>query len=240
MKQSIQILLLCIILFIVTLGAYYPAWNGTPIWDDDHHITRPELRSLDGLGRIWTRAWRHRSSIILSFIVYSARISSLGRLSSWLSSTEHFTPYFISVFISKNFTVSEIPALGLPRLFLPYIPSRWNRLPGYRTKNTLSGSFPFHGFHISEIQPKWKKSALFFFRRTFLFLLAVEIRNCDITSVALAIFWWQRGKINGTGLWFLIPFFIIGLSSGVFTSWVERKLSALKEGNLTFLYRTVL
>jgi hypothetical protein len=54
MKQSKQILLLSIILFVVTLGAYYPAWNGTPIWDDDHHITRPELRSLDGLGRIWT------------------------------------------------------------------------------------------------------------------------------------------------------------------------------------------
>src|ERR1700675_1543146 len=34
-------------------AAYLPAWNGTPIWDDDAHLTRPELRSLDGLTRIW-------------------------------------------------------------------------------------------------------------------------------------------------------------------------------------------
>jgi hypothetical protein len=25
-------------LFIVTLSAYQPAWNGKPIWDDDRHI----------------------------------------------------------------------------------------------------------------------------------------------------------------------------------------------------------
>ncbi len=41
-------------LFTITLAAYQPAWNGKPIWDDDRHITRPELRSTGGLARIWT------------------------------------------------------------------------------------------------------------------------------------------------------------------------------------------
>jgi hypothetical protein len=48
-------LFLALLLFIAMLAAYYPAWNGQPIWDDDHHITRPELRSLSGLERIWTQ-----------------------------------------------------------------------------------------------------------------------------------------------------------------------------------------
>ena len=43
-----------LLLVVITLLAYQPAWNGKPIWDDDGHITKPELRSLDGLGRIWT------------------------------------------------------------------------------------------------------------------------------------------------------------------------------------------
>jgi len=41
--------LLAVLLLGVTLLAYQPAWNGKPIWDDDAHIPRPELRSLDGL-----------------------------------------------------------------------------------------------------------------------------------------------------------------------------------------------
>ena len=34
--------------------AYQPAWFGTLLWDDDHHVTPPELRSTAGLIRIWT------------------------------------------------------------------------------------------------------------------------------------------------------------------------------------------
>src|SRR4051812_12668947 len=32
---------------------YIPAIRGEFIWDDDGHITRPDLRSVEGLGRIW-------------------------------------------------------------------------------------------------------------------------------------------------------------------------------------------
>src|SRR5437016_12283401 len=41
-------------LLIATFLIYQPAWNGQPIWDDEIHITTPELRSLHGLVRIWT------------------------------------------------------------------------------------------------------------------------------------------------------------------------------------------
>ncbi len=35
-----------LLLFFLTLVGYQPAWNGKPIWDDDHHITMPALRSI--------------------------------------------------------------------------------------------------------------------------------------------------------------------------------------------------
>ena len=41
-----------LLLVIVTMLAYLPAGNGTPIWDDDAHLTKQELRSPEGLGRI--------------------------------------------------------------------------------------------------------------------------------------------------------------------------------------------
>src|SRR5262245_45371094 len=36
-----------------TLLCYLPAMCGRFIWDDDAHITKPELRSFSGLYRIW-------------------------------------------------------------------------------------------------------------------------------------------------------------------------------------------
>src|ERR1700689_1307399 len=42
-----------VLLLLVTVIAYSPALNGGLLWDDDAHVTRPELQSLHGLWRIW-------------------------------------------------------------------------------------------------------------------------------------------------------------------------------------------
>jgi tetratricopeptide (TPR) repeat protein len=44
---------MCALIYCVTLLAYLPAIPGGFIWDDAGHVTRPELQSLHGLGRIW-------------------------------------------------------------------------------------------------------------------------------------------------------------------------------------------
>jgi hypothetical protein len=41
-------------LLAAVLLAYLPATSGQFQWDDDAHVTRPDLRSLGGLARIWT------------------------------------------------------------------------------------------------------------------------------------------------------------------------------------------
>src|SRR5215510_8561063 len=38
---------------VVAISAYLPAIQGGFIWDDSSHVTRPDLRSLHGLWRIW-------------------------------------------------------------------------------------------------------------------------------------------------------------------------------------------
>ena len=41
------------VLVLAVFGAYQPAWQGGFIWDDNAHVTKPELRSWHGLYRIW-------------------------------------------------------------------------------------------------------------------------------------------------------------------------------------------
>jgi tetratricopeptide (TPR) repeat protein len=43
----------CAGVFLATLAAYWPMLQGAQIWDDDAHVTKPVLRSLHGLWRIW-------------------------------------------------------------------------------------------------------------------------------------------------------------------------------------------
>ena len=43
-----------LIIFGLLLLAYSPALRGSFLWDDPAHVTRADLRSLDGLRRIWT------------------------------------------------------------------------------------------------------------------------------------------------------------------------------------------
>ena len=42
-----------VVLVLAVLLVYQPAWQGGILWDDDAHVTRPELRSWHGLWRIW-------------------------------------------------------------------------------------------------------------------------------------------------------------------------------------------
>ncbi|MBN1131041.1 MAG: hypothetical protein JXA71_18780, partial [Chitinispirillaceae bacterium] len=44
-----------LLLLAAAFLAYQPAWNGRPVWDDDAHLTTPELRTAAGLVRIWTQ-----------------------------------------------------------------------------------------------------------------------------------------------------------------------------------------
>src|SRR5262245_24244000 len=41
------------LIVVLVAATYFPALFGDQIWDDNGHITKPELRTLGGLFRIW-------------------------------------------------------------------------------------------------------------------------------------------------------------------------------------------
>ena len=51
-------------LLVATLLAYYPAWHGGVLWDDNAHLTRPELQSTTGLWRLFGSTLVPRSNTI--------------------------------------------------------------------------------------------------------------------------------------------------------------------------------
>ncbi|HXL23920.1 MAG TPA: hypothetical protein VN942_00070 [Chthoniobacterales bacterium] len=69
-KNSQRIWLFGLALIVATALAYLPAWTGKPIWDDNAHITQPELRSWHG-GQIDSPAVPKLASII--FLIERSR-----------------------------------------------------------------------------------------------------------------------------------------------------------------------
>ena len=75
----------CLILAIVTILAYQPAWHGGLLWDDDNCTTPRELRSLDGLRRIWFQPRATAQYYPLLYTSYWVQQRLMGRFDDWLS-----------------------------------------------------------------------------------------------------------------------------------------------------------
>ena len=57
MSREVPSLVAGVALVLLTVVAYVPAMRGGFVWDDDDYVTANQaLRSVDGLGRIWTEA----------------------------------------------------------------------------------------------------------------------------------------------------------------------------------------
>jgi tetratricopeptide (TPR) repeat protein len=233
------------LILLLTLVIYTPSLNGTRLWDDDGHITRPELQSVNGLYRIWTE----------------------------LTATQQYYPLLHSAFwLEHKLWGDSVLGYHLVNLFwhmcavsLFYLVLTRLKIPGAlfaaaifavhpvmvesvawisEQKNTLSAVFylsamlVYLGFDDSRLRSRY-------FLALGLFVLGLLTKTVTATLPAalLVIFWWQRGKLSWKrDVWPLMPFFVLGALSGTFTAWIERTLIGAEGAGfeMTFVERFLL
>src|SRR6266446_1257486 len=214
----------CLLLAVVTMLAYHPAWHGGVLWDDDAHIGGPELRTLDGLRRIW-------------FVPRTTQqYYPLLHTSYWLQQKlwgDSITGYHI---------VSLLLHIGCVVLVLRIV--RFLRIPGAELaatifalhpvnvetvawiaerKNTLSGVFVLAAtlWYLRFDENRSRRSYVLALG---LFLLGLLSKTAIVTLplALLVIFWWKRGAISWRhDVVPLIPFFFFSAAAGLMTRWVE-------------------
>jgi len=217
--------------------AYQPAWGAGFIWDDDAHVTKPALRSLQGLRRIWFD----------------------------LGATQQYYPFLHSAFWFEHRLFGDAAAgyhlltIGLHAanavlvgLLLRRLNFRWAWLAAAlfalhpvmvesvawisEQKNTLSGFFYLTAaaawlrFDGSR-RRRWYALAL----ALFVFGLLSKTVTATLPAALLVVFWWRRGRLS----WRrdalpLLPFFALGAVAGLFTAWVERTLIGAQGALFTF------
>jgi protein O-mannosyl-transferase len=217
--------LVCAALVLATLAAYSPAWNGGLLWDDESHVTKAALRSLDGLRRIWLE--------LGATAQYYPLLHSAFWLQHRLWGDATLGYHLVNVLLhalSSCLLLALLRRLGVPGAALAatvfalhpvHVESvAWIS----ELKNTLSGALflasavAYQRFDESRSRRSYALSAG-------LFGLALLTKSVTATlpGALLVVLWWRRGRLD----WRrdaapLAPFFAVGAAAGLFTAWVER------------------
>jgi protein O-mannosyl-transferase len=211
-------------LLLLTLLAYWPALQGGFVWDDDNHVTRPELQSLHGLGRIWSdlHAASQYYPLLHSAFWLEHRIwgdSVLGY--HLLNVALHALSACLLVLILKRLSV---PGAWLAGFIFALHPVQTEAVAWIsEQKSVLSGAFYLASalayLHFDRTR---RRSHYAFAFALFLCALLSKTVTATLPAVLLVVLWWRRGALSWRrDIVPLLPWFLIGISAGIFTAWVE-------------------
>jgi tetratricopeptide (TPR) repeat protein len=232
-------------IFALALLAYWPALNGGFIWDDAQHVTRPDLRSTDGLARIWTdlSATQQYYPLLHSFFWFEHQLWGDNVLGYHLLNVLlHALAACLVVLVARRL---EIPGAWLAGLLFALHPVAVEAVAWIsEQKSTFSTVFYLSALLAYLSFDRTRRRSRYFLALGF-FLLALMSKTVTATLPAalLVIFWWKRGRLNGKrDVLPLLPWFAIGISAGLFTAWVERTYigAAGEDFTLNFLERSLL
>jgi protein O-mannosyl-transferase len=228
-----------LLLLVMVVVAYLPAMRGQFIWDDDAHVTKPELRSAHGLYRVWFEVGATQQYYPLLHSAFWVEHKLWGdRPCGYhlLNIALHACAAVLVMSIMRRLLNEKSPAWADEAAFL------------------TAAVFALHPVHVESVawisEQKNTLSAVFYLaamlaylrfdreRRPFLYITAVALFamglltktiTATLPAALLVILWWQRGRLSWKRDAFpLVPWFILGIGSGLFTTWVEHELIGAK------------
>jgi tetratricopeptide (TPR) repeat protein len=212
-------------LLLATLGAYCPAWRGGMIWDDESHVTKVALRSVEGLGRIWFElgATAQYYPLVHSAFWVQHRLWGDATLGYHLVNILlHVLSACLLLVILRRLDVPGAPLAALVFALHPvHVESvAWIT----ELKNTLSGVF-FLASALAYLRFDRERAWRTYGASAALFCLALLSKSVTATlpGALLVVFWWKRGRLDWRrDVVPLVPFVVVGAAAGLFTAWVER------------------
>jgi tetratricopeptide (TPR) repeat protein len=233
------------LLFVVTFIAYFPALNGGFIWDDNFHVTTPELRSLHGLWRIWFEVGATAQYYPLLHSAFWVEHRLWGDAVMGYHLTNVFLHAGAACLVVAIMRKLALPGAWLAGFVFALHPVCVESVAWIsEQKNTLSAVF-YLGAALVYLHFDRQRRLKQYFLATGLFALALLSKTVTATLPAalLVIFWWQRGRLSWKRDVFpLVPWFVLGAGGGLFSAWVEQASIGAEGANfqLTLLERGLL
>jgi tetratricopeptide (TPR) repeat protein len=223
--QADKTFLAAVLIVCCTFLAYLPALDGGLLWDDAAHVTRPELRSLHGLWRIWSDvgATQQYYPLLHSAFWMEHKLWGDATLGYHLANLLlHAAAAILVMLIMRRL---GLPGGWLAALIFALHPVCVESVAWIaEQKNTLSTVF-YLSAALLYLQFDQTRRLSRYFLALALFVLALLSKTVTDTLPAalLVVFWWRRGRIGWKrDVLPLLPWFALGAAAGLFTAWVER------------------
>jgi tetratricopeptide (TPR) repeat protein len=211
---------------VAAVAAYWPALMGGFIWDDDGHVTRPELRSLHGLWRIWTEpgATQQYYPVLHSAFWLEHRMwgdSALGY--HLLNVALHLCA---CVLLYKVLRRLVLPGALLAASVFALHPVCVESVAWIsEQKNTLSTVF-YMGAALAYLDFDECRRRGRYALATALFVLALLSKSvtASLPAALLVVLWWKRGGLSWKrDVMPLVPWFALSAVAAAVTPWVESR-----------------
>jgi tetratricopeptide (TPR) repeat protein len=246
---------MALLLAVAVLIAYFPAINGQFLWDDDAHVTRPELQSLLGLWRIWFDVGATQqyypllhSAFWVEHALWGDSVIGYHLVNILLHATSAWLVWWI---LRRLAIPGAALAAGIFALHpvqvesVAWIAEQKNTLSTVFALGALAAYLRFYlQFGAAPSSPASRRRAAYLIASA-LFVLGLLTKTVIATLpvVILIILWWQRGRLSWRrDVLPLLPWLALGAAAGLLTAWVERSQlgAAGAPFALTFLQRTLL
>jgi tetratricopeptide (TPR) repeat protein len=222
-----RVCLFALLLAVVTIFSYRPAWNGGFIWDDNKYVANNELLTApDGLRRIWFSLDSPSQYFPLVYTTFRIEHALWGLNPSgyhWVNILLHVANALLVWRLLARLNVPGAWLAGAIFALHPvqvesvaWITERKNVLMGFFFLLTLLAWTVF-------IDEQTKRPWRFYGLALVLYGLALSAKStaCTLPAALLLILWLQRKQINWRRIFQIVPFFLLGLGMGLVAVWWE-------------------
>src|SRR5205823_5889159 len=215
-------------LFALTIFAYWPAWHGGFIWDDDRYVIHNYLLiAPDGLRRIWFSLDAPSQYFPLTYTVLRIE-RSLWDLNPagyhWVNILLHLGNALLVWCILARL---KVPGAWLAATIFALHPVQVESVAWIsELKNVLMGFFFLLTLltWIAYADAKDKHRRILYAAALVFYLLALCAKStaCTLPAALLLVLWLKKKSIERRALLEIIPFVVLALGIGLVAVWWEK------------------
>jgi tetratricopeptide (TPR) repeat protein len=230
-----------VVLAIVTIFVYRPAWNGGFLWDDDDYITNNELLTApDGLRRIWFSLDSPSQYFPLVYTTFRIEHVLWGLNPTgyhWVNLLLHVANALLVWAVLARLKVPGAWLAGAIFALHPvqvesvaWITERKNVLMGFFFLLTLLAWIAF-------VDERTKRPWLLYGLALIVYLLALSAKTtaCTLPAALFLVLWLQKKPIRWNRIFQIVPFLVLGIAMGALAMWWERYHQGTSRAVFTFL-----
>src|SRR5437762_7415334 len=220
----------CLILAVVTMLAYQPAWNGGFIWDDDEYVTNNELLTApDGLRRIWFSLDAPSQYFPLVYTTFRIEHALWGLNPFGYHCVNLLLHIANALLVWRLLARLKVPSAWLAGAIFALHPVQVESVAWIsELKNVLMGFF-FLLTLLAWIEyvdlpagDKWRWRFYTAALACFALALLAKSTACTLPAALLLILWLRKHRISGRTFLEITPFLFFALGSGLLAIWWEK------------------